>query len=54
MHKIYVKKVDIIIFDTHGWHLHTKKNTAERAVLELTIIPKNYFFNSSEKENYYF
>tara|TARA_B000000460_G_C21275510_1_gene289384 strand:- start:148 stop:255 length:108 start_codon:yes stop_codon:yes gene_type:complete len=28
-----------------------KKNTVERAVLELTVIPKNYFFNSLEKEN---
>jgi len=45
------EKGDIIIFDTHGWHSHVKKNTAERIVLELTVIPKNYFFNSLEKEN---
>ena len=27
MDKIYGKKGDVIIFDTHGWHSHTKKNT---------------------------
>lgn len=54
MTKLYGNKGDIIIFDTHGWHSHTKKNTAERAVLELTIIPINYFFKSFEKESYYF
>ena len=46
MDKVYGDKGDIIIFDTHGWHSHVKKNTAERTVLELTIIPKNYFFRS--------
>ena len=52
MDKIYGDKGDVIIFDTHGWHSHVKKDTAERVVLELTIIPKNNFFNSFEKENY--
>ena len=30
MDKIYGKKGDVIIFDTHGWHSHTKKNTSSR------------------------
>ena len=51
MDKIYGDKWDVIIFDTHCWHSHVKKNNAEWVVLELTIIPKNNFFNSFEKEN---
>lgn len=47
MDKIYGKKGDVIIFDTHGWHSHTKKNTTERTVLDVTIIPNNYFYKSS-------
>ena len=46
MDKIYGKKGDIIIFDTHGWHSHIKKNTTERTVLDITLIPNNYFFKS--------
>jgi signal recognition particle GTPase len=46
MDKVYGDKGDLILFDTHGWHSHIKKNTVERTVLELTIIPNNYFFCS--------
>ena len=46
MDKIFGDKGDVIIFDTHGWHSHVKKNTAERTVLELTLVPNNYLFRS--------
>lgn len=52
MDKIYGDRGDVVIFDTHGWHSHTKKNTTGRTVLELTVVPKNLFFcNSSDKHN---
>lgn len=51
MDKILGEKGDVVIFDTHGWHSHIKKNTTERAVLEITLIPENFLFNSFEKSN---
>jgi ectoine hydroxylase-related dioxygenase (phytanoyl-CoA dioxygenase family) len=51
MEKIFGDKGDVVIFDTHGWHSHIKKNTSERVVLEITIIPKNFLFNSPQKSN---
>ena len=51
MDKIFGDKGDVVIFDTHGWHSHIKKDTAERIVLEITIIPENFLFKSSQKSN---
>lgn len=52
MDKIYGDKGDVVIFDTHGWHSNVKIDTTERAVLELTVIPRNRMFKSfSDDEN---